>query len=190
MELELFLEFVSEVLGLVPIISFGAPLIAFLVDTLKRFGLKDGFAPLASGLLNAILYTVVWLAGDDNLAGVQTIVEALAAHWSRDSECGLEFVGDGGRSRSTHQYRDWVQSLKEQTGLIPRLICQTKEAQSIDRIGLLNACTDSETTPSPDCTSSSPRPSSDLARMRLYRFRGNTTIVRLRSQRCRILPVE
>lgn len=63
MEIDLFLKFVSDPLALVPLISFS---------------LKDGFAPLVSGLLNAALYTVVWLAGEEQLADEQTVIESLA----------------------------------------------------------------------------------------------------------------
>jgi hypothetical protein len=73
-----FVSFVDALLDLVPAVAFGAPLIAILVDAAKRVGLPDGYAPLASGLLNLILYGVLFfLKGREG--EVQTIVEGLTA---------------------------------------------------------------------------------------------------------------
>lgn len=75
--MEQFLAFVAVLLALVPVIAFGSPLIAFIVDTLKRIGLPDGFAPLASGLLNLALYAVVFFVGPEHEGEVKNVVDGL-----------------------------------------------------------------------------------------------------------------
>jgi len=71
------MEFVNGLLALVPVVAFAAPLIAFVIDTTKRFGLPDGYAPLVSGLLNLALYAVVYFVGEAHADQVQTVVEAV-----------------------------------------------------------------------------------------------------------------
>lgn len=73
-----FLSFIATLLGFVPVVAAVAPLVAFLVDTAKRFGLPDGYAPLASGLLNLLVYALFYFVELDE-AAVQNVVEAILA---------------------------------------------------------------------------------------------------------------
>ena len=73
------IEFLKGLFALVPVIGFGVPLIAFIVDTAKRFGLQDGWAPLVSGLLNLVLYGIVYFVGQENSDKVETVVNAIYA---------------------------------------------------------------------------------------------------------------
>jgi len=70
------MEFLNDLLVLVPVIAFAAPLIAFLVDTFKRFGLPDGYAPLISGVLNLGMYAALYFLSDQE-AEIQTVIEAM-----------------------------------------------------------------------------------------------------------------
>lgn len=77
--MDAFLAFVQALLALVPVVGFGSPLIAAVIDAFKRAGvLKDGFAPLASLALNFVLYAIVFFAGDAHLGEVKSAVQALA----------------------------------------------------------------------------------------------------------------
>lgn len=69
--------FADALLALVPVVAFGAPLISVIVDTAKRAGLKDGAAPLLSGVLNLALYALVFFAGDTRKGEVESVVQAL-----------------------------------------------------------------------------------------------------------------
>lgn len=75
--MDALLSFVGNLLGLIPVVAFGAPLVAFLVDLAKRLRLPDGYAPLLSGALNLVLYGVVFFAGDKHLPQVQNVVQAM-----------------------------------------------------------------------------------------------------------------
>lgn len=76
--MEQFLQFTVHLLGLVPAVALFAPLIALVVDFLKRAGaLPDGYAPLASGVLNLLAYALVWFAGESK--DMTTIVNAVTA---------------------------------------------------------------------------------------------------------------
>jgi len=69
--------FTEALLGYVPVVAFGAPLVAFIVDAAKRFGLPDGKAPLVAGLINLALFSVVFFVGKEHEKGVQDAVQAL-----------------------------------------------------------------------------------------------------------------
>ena len=72
------LGFILALADLVPVVGFGAGLIAVIVDALKRFGLlPDGFAPLAASLLNVALFAIVYFVGDQ--ADIEGLVEAITA---------------------------------------------------------------------------------------------------------------
>ncbi len=58
--MEVTVTFFEVLLGLVPVVAFAAPLIAFLVDQAKRAGLPDGFAPLVSGVLNLVFFALLF----------------------------------------------------------------------------------------------------------------------------------
>jgi hypothetical protein len=73
----LFVGFLSSLLGFVPVVGFGAALIAFVVDTGKRLGLPDGYAPLVSGGLNLALYGLLFLGNDAQDARLQNAVAAI-----------------------------------------------------------------------------------------------------------------
>lgn len=77
--MDTFLAFINSLAGLVPVVAFGVPLIAIIVDAAKAGGkgLPDGYAPLVAGLLNVGLYAVVYFAGPDNTVKVQNVVQGL-----------------------------------------------------------------------------------------------------------------
>lgn len=75
--MDTFVAFFSQLAALVPTVAFGSALIATLVDIAKRVGLKDGYAPLASAVLNVVLYGVVFFAGDAHLDQVKGVVGGL-----------------------------------------------------------------------------------------------------------------
>lgn len=77
--MDAFLAFVSVLAGLVPAVATFAPLIAYVVDALKRIGLPNGYAPLASGLLNVAAYALVYFATDAQRAEFPNAVAAILA---------------------------------------------------------------------------------------------------------------
>lgn len=62
--MEQFLAFFVVLAGLVPAVAGAAPVIAFLIDTAKRFGLPDGYAPAVSGALNLAAFALLFFGGD------------------------------------------------------------------------------------------------------------------------------
>lgn len=68
--------FVTEVLSFLPLIVGAAPLIATLIDIAKRFGLKDGYAPLVSSVLNAGAYALYYFS-DDRQADVDSVLSGV-----------------------------------------------------------------------------------------------------------------
>ena len=70
-------DFMSVLLGYVPAVMVAAPLIAFVIDQAKRFGLPDGYAPLVSGLLNLAAYAALYFAGAEHQGDVETVIEAI-----------------------------------------------------------------------------------------------------------------
>jgi hypothetical protein len=77
--MDAFVNFFASVAGFVPVVAFGATLIAFIVDTAKRLGLPDGYAPALSGGLNLALYALLYFAGDAHRAQIQDAVAAIYA---------------------------------------------------------------------------------------------------------------
>lgn len=70
------LAFLETVLKFVPTVAVAAGVIALIVDFLKRIGvLPDGYAPLASLILNAAAWVLVYLFGD---VAVGEVTEPLA----------------------------------------------------------------------------------------------------------------
>jgi len=72
-----FVKFIEALLEMVPQVAFAAPVIAILIDQLKRVGLPDGYAPLASGLLNLTFFALVYFLPERE-GDIATIAEAAA----------------------------------------------------------------------------------------------------------------
>ena len=60
--MEIFLDVLSEYLGLLPVVAVAAPLIAILVNLAKKAGLPDGYGGVLSGFLNLIAWAVLAVA--------------------------------------------------------------------------------------------------------------------------------
>jgi len=74
-----FLVFIETVLGFVPAVAGAAIAIAALVDGLKKLGwLPDGYAPLASGLLNLSVFVALFFLGDQYGKEVQSVLDGIA----------------------------------------------------------------------------------------------------------------
>jgi len=77
--MEQFLVFVNVLLGFIPAVAGAAIAIAAIVDGLKKIGwLKDGYAPLASGLLNMAVFVILFFLGDQYGKQVQSALDAIA----------------------------------------------------------------------------------------------------------------
>lgn len=74
--MDTLVPFVDGLLALIPAVA-PAALIAFIVDTLKRGGLKDGRAPLVAGLINVLWYGLLFYLGDKWQAQMNTTAQAL-----------------------------------------------------------------------------------------------------------------
>jgi len=74
-----FLTFVEVLLGFVPAVAGAAIAIAALVDGLKKLGwLPDGYAPLASGILNLVVFVALFFLGDQYGKEVQSVLDGIA----------------------------------------------------------------------------------------------------------------
>lgn len=73
MELQVF---VTDFLSFIPLMIGAAPVIATIIDIAKRFGLKDGYAPLVSSVLNAGAYALYYFA-DDRRADVDNVLSGI-----------------------------------------------------------------------------------------------------------------
>jgi len=74
-----FLVFIETLLGFIPAVAGAAIAIAALVDGLKKIGwLKDGYAPLASGLLNLVVFVALFFFGDQYGKEVQSVLDGIA----------------------------------------------------------------------------------------------------------------
>lgn len=71
------LEFLGVLAGLVPVVGFGGPLIAYLVDQIKRVGLPNGYAPLVAAAGNLLLFGVVFFVGPEKENDVRTAVDGI-----------------------------------------------------------------------------------------------------------------
>lgn len=77
--MENFLVFVNVLLGFVPAVAGAAIAIAAIVDGLKKLGwLPDGYAPLASGLLNLAVFVALFFLGDEYGKEIQSTMDAIA----------------------------------------------------------------------------------------------------------------
>jgi hypothetical protein len=77
--MEQFLVFVNVLLGFVPAVAGAAVAIAVLVDGLKKLGwLPDGYAPLASGVLNLAVFVALFFLGDQYGKEVQSVLDGIA----------------------------------------------------------------------------------------------------------------
>lgn len=77
--MEQFLVFVETLLGFIPAVAGAAIAIAALVDGLKKLGwLQDGYAPLASGLLNLTVFVLLFFLGDQYGKEVQSALDGIA----------------------------------------------------------------------------------------------------------------
>lgn len=74
-----FLAFFSQLAGLVPVVGVFASLISYVVDTAKRLGLPDGYAPAVSGGLNLVAYALVFFASDTTKAQFPGVVAGVLA---------------------------------------------------------------------------------------------------------------
>jgi len=74
-----FLVFAETLLGFIPAVAGAAIAIAALVDGLKKLGwLPDGYAPLASGLLNLVVFVLLFFLGDQYGKEVQSVLDGIA----------------------------------------------------------------------------------------------------------------
>lgn len=74
-----FLVFVNVLLGFVPAVAGAAVAISIIVDGLKKLGVvKDGYAPLVSGVLNLIVFTALFFFGDQYGKEVQSVLDGIA----------------------------------------------------------------------------------------------------------------
>ena len=72
-----FLKFVDLLLGYAPAVGY-APLIAWFVDMGKKHGLiPDGYAHLASGVLNVLIMAALYFAGPEHEAEVRSVLDAV-----------------------------------------------------------------------------------------------------------------
>lgn len=72
------LDFVFVLLGLVPVIGAAAPLIALIVDALKKAGvLSDGYAGLVSAGLNFVAFGLIYFFGAEKVEGVIGVLLSL-----------------------------------------------------------------------------------------------------------------
>jgi len=77
--MEQFLVFVNLMLGFIPVVAGAAVAIAAIVDGLKKIGVvKDGYAPLASGVLNLVVFVGLFFFGDQYGKEVQSALDAIA----------------------------------------------------------------------------------------------------------------
>jgi len=77
-----FVEFIEALLEMVPQVAFAAPVIAILIDQLKRVGLPDGYAPLINGVLNLVFFTILYFApeAENDIATITGAFEVLAPY--------------------------------------------------------------------------------------------------------------
>ena len=73
------LAFLAALAALVPVVSTVAPLVAFVVDTAKRIGLPNGYAPLVSGLLNLLAFAAMFFLTDAQKAQIPDAVAGILA---------------------------------------------------------------------------------------------------------------
>lgn|SRR5574341_267559 len=73
------LDFVFILLGLVPAIGAAAPLIALIVDALKKAGvISDGYAGLVSAGLNFVVFALIYFLGAEKVEGVIAVLVSIA----------------------------------------------------------------------------------------------------------------
>lgn len=73
-----FLEFCGNLFTLVPVVAPAVLLIAIIVDGAKKAKiLPNGYAPVLSGVLNAAVFLVYYLAGPDRTAQIDGIIKAV-----------------------------------------------------------------------------------------------------------------
>jgi hypothetical protein len=75
--MDTLLQFLEVLLGFVPEIAAASALIAIIVDTAKRVGLPNGYAPLAAAVLNLVFYGLFWFIGEDGQEEVGAIITSL-----------------------------------------------------------------------------------------------------------------
>ena len=73
------LEFLRVLLALVPTVAGAAIAIGSIVDGAKRLGwLPDGYAPLASLVLNFAVYVALYFLGERYGEEIQSVLDAIA----------------------------------------------------------------------------------------------------------------
>lgn len=75
----MLLEIIEKVLGMFPEMAIASAFIAVFIDLVLKKLLKmpDGYAGLAAGVLNAIVWIAVMLAGDAAVGDIKNILDAL-----------------------------------------------------------------------------------------------------------------
>lgn len=81
--LNTLLAFLLTICTLIPAVPAGAPAFAAIIDIWKRlpgrFGLKNGWAPLVSGLLNLALFTALFFLNNEGDKMVESLLGAVTA---------------------------------------------------------------------------------------------------------------
>lgn len=70
--------FLTTLAGLAPVVVTAAPLIAQIVDALKKFGIvKNGDAPAASAIFNFIVFAIYFFVGTENAGQVDSALSVI-----------------------------------------------------------------------------------------------------------------
>lgn len=69
--MEQLIAFMDKFAALLPLLAVAAPLVAFVIDLLKRVKLPDGTAPIVSGVLNAGVLVLLFVYGDEGVTAIK-----------------------------------------------------------------------------------------------------------------------